>query len=60
MHPFEFVRATAIENAVRDGSRERVKWIAGGTNLVDLMRVEVEAPAQVVDINGLELGSVTE
>jgi xanthine dehydrogenase YagS FAD-binding subunit len=60
MHPFDFVRATAIPDAIRSGSRDAAKLIAGGTNLVDLMKTTVERPAHVVDINALPLASIDE
>lgn len=34
------------------------RFIAGGTNLVDMMRLDVERPAQVIDINGLDLSAI--
>jgi len=35
-----------------------VRYVAGGTNLVDLMKLDVERPKQVVDINALEMSRV--
>lgn len=60
MEPFEYVRAADEESAIRSGSRAAAKFIAGGTNLVDLMKCTVEKPEHVVDINGLALKSVEE
>jgi xanthine dehydrogenase YagS FAD-binding subunit len=59
MTPFEFMRVEDRREAIRaisgnDGSR----LIAGGTNLVDLMKMGVEQPARVVDINPLPLQRV--
>jgi xanthine dehydrogenase YagS FAD-binding subunit len=53
MHPFDYVRAADDASAISAGSREATRFIAGGTNLVDLMKTTVERPAHVVDINGL-------
>ena len=60
MHPFDYVRASDTPGAIRSGSREAAKFIAGGTNLVDLMKCDVERPAHIVDINALPLASIEE
>jgi xanthine dehydrogenase YagS FAD-binding subunit len=60
MHPFDYIRVAEVPEAIRSGSRESAKFIAGGTNLVDLMKTTVERPAHVVDINGLALSKVEE
>ena len=57
MHPFDFVRAENVDAALSSGSRQAAKFIAGGTNLVDLMKCDVERPAHVVDINRLPLAA---
>jgi xanthine dehydrogenase YagS FAD-binding subunit len=54
MHPFEFSRAKDVERAIGSNGR----FIAGGTNLVDLMKCDVERPAHVVDINALPLAAI--
>ena len=54
MHPFSFRRAADVSGAISTGGR----FIAGGTNLVDLMKSGVETPAQVVDVNALPLATV--
>ena len=56
MHPFEFKRAQSIAEA----THAKGKFIAGGTNLVDLMKADVERPAHVVDINALPLSGIDE
>ena len=56
MHPFEYTRAATIADAAH--ARASTKFIAGGTNLVDLMKANVERPAHVVDINGLPLAAI--
>jgi xanthine dehydrogenase YagS FAD-binding subunit len=65
MNEFEFHRATTLAQAVRSGAQSGtaqmgadVRFVAGGTNLVDLMKLHVEAPKQVVDINGLPLNKI--
>src|SRR4051794_18469858 len=58
MHAFDYVRAKDLGGAVNSGSRPAAKFVAGGTNLIDLMKSEVERPAHLVDINGLPLESI--
>jgi xanthine dehydrogenase YagS FAD-binding subunit len=62
---FEFTKAAnvseAIAAAVHSGSAQqgaRVRFVAGGTTLLDLMKLEVERPNHVVDINRLPLAEV--
>lgn len=56
MTPFSFERAPDLTSAVKSGGR----FLAGGTNLVDLMKENVERPAHVTDINSLPLRDITE
>lgn len=59
MRPFGYERATDVADALaRADGRERVRFLAGGTTLVDLMKLDVEAPATVVDINALPLAEI--
>jgi xanthine dehydrogenase YagS FAD-binding subunit len=65
MQAFEYSRPTTIEQAVQSGARSKtaqqyadVRFIAGGTTLVDLMKLDVERPNQLVDINGLPLDQI--
>jgi xanthine dehydrogenase YagS FAD-binding subunit len=61
MRPFEFERATDPQAAVRAiGSGSDGKFLAGGTNLVDLMKQNVESPSHLVDINRLALAAIEE
>jgi xanthine dehydrogenase YagS FAD-binding subunit len=54
MKPFSYERATTAERAAAAlAARSDAKFIAGGTNLLDLMKLEIEAPAHLVDINRL-------
>jgi xanthine dehydrogenase YagS FAD-binding subunit len=58
VQPFDFIGEHEVAPAVKAGSREAAKFIAGGTNLVDLMKCDVERPSHIVDINALPLASV--
>lgn len=61
MDPFEYERATAVQSAVNSISRAGgVKFIAGGTNLLDLMKDGVEQPHKLIDINHLPLDKIEE
>jgi xanthine dehydrogenase YagS FAD-binding subunit len=65
MIDFEFVRATDLASAVRAGAAPSTRFVAGGTTLIDLMKLGVERPALVVDINELSrrdptLATITE
>ena len=58
MHPFDYVREMSTSGAARAGARPASKFIAGGTNLVDLMKADVERPAHVIDINALPYAEI--
>ncbi|KJV34849.1 FAD binding domain-containing protein [Luteibacter yeojuensis] len=59
MKPFTYEKASSPAQAATAVARERgAKFIAGGTNLLDLMKIEVEAPPHLVDINGLGLDAI--
>lgn len=60
MKPFQYARATTPEDAARAGAIDGAKFIAGGTNLLDLMKLQVETPEQIVDISRLDLSQVEE
>jgi xanthine dehydrogenase YagS FAD-binding subunit len=60
MKPFHYERASAIASACASAAEPAAKFIAGGTNLVDLMKLEIETPAQLVDIGQLPLGDTEE
>lgn len=59
MRPFTFERArtpaAAASAAIRNPG---AKFIAGGTNLLDLMKLEIETPTHLIDVNGLALDKV--
>jgi xanthine dehydrogenase YagS FAD-binding subunit len=56
--PFSYIAAHDVAEAVREGAGAGVKFIAGGTNLVDLMKEHVERPNRLVDINRLPLDRI--
>ncbi len=60
MRPFDYVRAADTESACDAGLGRDASFIAGGTNLLDLMKLEVMAPATVVDISRLGLDKIEE
>jgi xanthine dehydrogenase YagS FAD-binding subunit len=53
MRPFDYTAAASLDDAIRAGARPATRFIAGGTNLVDLMKLDVETPAHLVDLNPL-------
>ena len=58
---FEYSRAATVKSAVELLSKNPTgKFIAGGTNLVDLMKKGVMSPTRVIDINGLPLKDLAE
>jgi xanthine dehydrogenase YagS FAD-binding subunit len=60
MNRFEYARATDTDQAVAFAGAEGARFLAGGTNLVDLLKENVERPAKVVDIRQLPLRAITE
>ena len=59
MKPFDFLRADSIDAALAAGA-EGARYIAGGTNLIDLMKLQVETPERLVDIGRIGLAMVEE
>ncbi len=57
MNSFTFSRARSVADALRH-SRDNVRFLAGGTTLIDLMKLDVERPAEVIDINALPLAEL--
>ncbi|MDM0066114.1 xanthine dehydrogenase family protein subunit M [Variovorax sp. J31P207] len=54
MKSFSYERATSPAQAVAAAARTPgARFIAGGTNLLDLMKLEIETPAHLIDVNGL-------
>jgi xanthine dehydrogenase YagS FAD-binding subunit len=61
MKPFTYERATTVRGAADAVSRTSgSRFIAGGTNLLDLMKHQIEAPEHVVDVNHLGLDAIEE
>ena len=60
MRSFEYHRAATPEAAVAQAGGDATRFIAGGTNLLDLMKLQVEVPDTLVDITRLEFGGITE
>ncbi len=58
MRAFEYARASGPDDAVAAAGAEGAAFIAGGTNLLDLMKLEVLTPARLVDITRLDMRSV--
>jgi xanthine dehydrogenase YagS FAD-binding subunit len=55
---FSYERAAGVTEALEMVARPGAKFIAGGTNLLDLMKLGIEAPAHLVDINRLGLDTI--
>lgn len=60
MQPFSYIRAQDNQGAIRAAGIRSAKFIAGGTNMLDLMKLNIEVPKQVVDITQLSLYQVEE
>jgi xanthine dehydrogenase YagS FAD-binding subunit len=61
MKPFGYSRASSAQQAVSGiSAKPQTKFLGGGTNLIDLMKMGVETPAQLIDITRLPLAQVEE
>jgi xanthine dehydrogenase YagS FAD-binding subunit len=59
MKAFTYERVSSPTEAASAAVRtEGAKFIAGGTNLLDLMKLEIEAPTHLIDVNGLKLDTI--
>jgi xanthine dehydrogenase YagS FAD-binding subunit len=65
MDSFTFTQPTTVDQAIQAAAKSmtaqqgaQIRFIAGGTTLVDLMKLNVERPREIVDINGLPLDRV--
>lgn len=59
MQSFRYQEAATVDGALSaNGGQAGVKFLAGGTTLIDLMKLDVETPDTVVDINRLPLAKV--
>ncbi|NGM51713.1 xanthine dehydrogenase family protein subunit M [Caulobacter sp. 602-2] len=60
MRAFSYERAKSPrEAAAALAADPAARFIAGGTNLLDLMKLEIETPARLIDVNGLKLDEIT-
>ena len=61
MTPFHYARASDVADAISQIAADpAAKFIAGGTNLIDLMKYDVEHPARLIDISQLPLKNIEE
>jgi xanthine dehydrogenase YagS FAD-binding subunit len=61
MNPFAYSRASDPEQAISGiAGQHDAKFLGGGTNLIDLMKMGVETPSQLIDINRLPLTRIEE
>jgi len=59
MKPFTYERAKSPTEAAAVAARTQgAKFIAGGTNLLDLMKLQIETPTHLIDVNGLALDKI--
>ena len=59
MRAFTYHRATSVDGAISLlSARPQAKVIAGGTNLLDLMKLQIELPEHLIDINGIGLDRI--
>jgi xanthine dehydrogenase YagS FAD-binding subunit len=60
MESFRYIKAQDNQAAIRAARINEAKFIAGGTNMLDLMKLNIETPKQLVDINKLSLYKIEE
>jgi xanthine dehydrogenase YagS FAD-binding subunit len=58
MRPFTYERAESAEAAVQAAQAPGARFIAGGTNLLDLMKLDIERPTHLIDVSRLPLAKV--
>ncbi|AYD05228.1 xanthine dehydrogenase family protein subunit M [Neorhizobium sp. NCHU2750] len=59
MRAFTYERASSATAAAQSAATNAgAKFIAGGTNLLDLMKLEIETPTHLIDVNGLSLDAI--
>jgi xanthine dehydrogenase YagS FAD-binding subunit len=58
MKAFTYQRADTPERAAAAAAKAGAQFIAGGTNLLDLMKLQVETPSELIDINRLPLDKI--
>ncbi|WP_242146352.1 FAD binding domain-containing protein [Sphingomonas sp. BAUL-RG-20F-R05-02] len=60
MKTFDYLLAESPEQAAAAATEPTTHFIAGGTNLLDLMKLQVETPARLVDVSRLDLAQIVE
>jgi xanthine dehydrogenase YagS FAD-binding subunit len=60
MKPFLYERASSVATACAAAAGPTAKFIAGGTNLIDLMKLQIETPQRLVDIRQLPFADIAE
>jgi xanthine dehydrogenase YagS FAD-binding subunit len=60
MKPFRYERASGVASACASAAEPAARFVAGGTNLIDLMKLQIETPARLVDIGRLPLADIEE
>jgi xanthine dehydrogenase YagS FAD-binding subunit len=60
MKPFRYERASDVASACTSAAEPDARFIAGGTNLLDLMKLQIETPAHLVDIASLPFAEIEE
>jgi xanthine dehydrogenase YagS FAD-binding subunit len=58
MRPFTYERVATPAAAAAAATMQGAKFIAGGTNLLDLMKLEIETPTHLIDVNSLALDKI--
>jgi xanthine dehydrogenase YagS FAD-binding subunit len=58
MTPFSYIRPDTISEAIAAAGTGSAKYLAGGTNLIDLMREDIERPERLIDISQLPLDCI--
>ncbi|WP_116128000.1 FAD binding domain-containing protein [Lewinella sp. IMCC34183] len=60
MRPYEYIRSSSPAEALRaNAASEKPHYLGGGTNLIDLMKEDVERPDTLIEVSGLDFQSVT-
>src|ERR1700757_4320673 len=58
MQTFDYKKTSDVAGAVKAAGAPESRFVAGGTTLVDLMKLDVERPRTVIDINSLPLTKI--
>lgn len=59
MRPFKYTKVVDVANATKKiAANANAKFLAGGTNLIDLMKEDVEQPDELIDISNLKLAAI--